>query len=230
MDIQWLLFDLDGTLFDYDSAEKNALKLTFLEHNLEYFDDYLKTYRIVNKKIWTEFEQGMITQEEIKKKRFSILADTLNLSMDAVKFSYDYLTQLSRQVQLIEGADELLKKLQPKFKFALVTNGLTIVQKPRISASAIGNYFSEIIISEEIGYAKPDPTFFDITFERIGNPDRDQVMIIGDSLTSDIMGGTLYKIKTCWYNPNGAQASEDVRIDYEISSLEKLLPILNISL
>jgi putative hydrolase of the HAD superfamily len=229
MEYKWLLFDLDGTLFDYNSAEKNALKMTFQSHIKNYSDEYLDTYRTINKKIWTDFENGLITQKEIKAQRFKILGDTLSLSFDAEKFSSDYLDNLSQQTQLIEGAEDVLGQLHTKYQFALVTNGLTQVQRPRIKSSTIANYFSEVIISEEIGFAKPDQAFFDITFERIGHPPREDVMIIGDSLTSDMLGGTRYSITTCWFNPDGLEAGDDVKIDYEISSLSNLLSILNIN-
>lgn len=227
-DYKWLLFDLDGTLFDYDAAEKSAFERVFSDHGIPCRDHYLGIYREVNHKIWSDFEKGLITQEEIKTERFRILSGELNLDFDSLSFSRKYLQFLSEGTQLIEGAEQILAQAAEKYHCVLVTNGLKEVQRPRISASALKMYFREVIISEEIGYAKPDPRFFDTTFERIGHPRKREVLIIGDSLTSDMLGGHRYDIGTCWYNPGASPAQPEIRIDYEIQSLMELMEILDL--
>jgi putative hydrolase of the HAD superfamily len=226
MNYDWLLFDLDGTLFDYDTAERTALTKTFTEHGITYMDSYLDVYRQVNHQIWSDFEKGLITQFEIKTKRFEILARALDVSYNAALFSKDYLKYLSEGTHLIEGADTLLAYFHSAYSLALITNGLKDVQRPRIKASHIGHFFREVVISEEIGYAKPDPKFFEVTLQKIGNPPSDSVLIIGDSLSSDIMGGTLSGIDTCWYNPEQKKASHDVTVTYEIKNLYQLRDLL----
>ena len=108
----------------------------------------------------------------------------------------------------------------------IVTNGIADVQRPRFDNSEIKRYFEDIIISDEIGTAKPATDFFDIAFKAMGEPDKKDVMIIGDSLTSDMAGGIKYGIYTCWYNPNNTQSTTNINITYEISELNELLKIV----
>jgi putative hydrolase of the HAD superfamily len=127
---------------------------------------------------------------------------------------------------LIDGAEEVLVKLRPDFGLAIITNGLKDVQRPRFARSSIGKYFDVLIISEEVGAAKPDPAIFDFAFELIGQPSRTEVLIIGDSLTSDMAGGAGYGIDTCWFNPTHLESDPNLNVNYEISDLRQLLNFL----
>lgn len=226
MRYKWLLFDLDGTLFDYDAGEEAALIRTFAKHRIPYQPDYLDVYRDINHHIWSDFEKGLITQTSIKKTRFRLFADALKIGIDVTTFNADYLNHLSAETHMVDGAEALIKNLCRRYDMALVTNGLKDVQRPRINASPIGTLFKEIIISEEIGFAKPDQRFFDITFERIGSPPRETVLLIGDSLSSDMQGGTRYQIDTCWYNPGRKEATARVQITHEITSISQIDKLL----
>ena len=226
MKYKYLLFDLDGTLFDYDKAESTALENTFLQFGFSYNSKYLDTYREINHLIWQDFENGKIAQKELKTKRFNQLGKSLSLNLDSSTFSDIYLINLSKGIDLIDSADELLEKLINKAKLYLITNGLTIVQRPRIKNSTIGKYFNNVIISEEIGFAKPQKEIFDLTFELMGNPNKDEVLIIGDSLSSDISGGINYGIDTCWYNPKRNKSDNNIIPTYEIQELKELLKII----
>jgi putative hydrolase of the HAD superfamily len=226
MKYKYLLFDLDGTLFDYDYAEAQALKQTFFEFGIQYEDNFLEVYRKINHAIWNDFEAGKITQEKIKIKRFSELAHELELNYKSSNFSDSYLTNLSKGTHLIPGAEKTISKLSKKAELALITNGLTMVQKPRIGHSTIGQYFKLVVISEEIGYAKPGKEIFDHTLDKLDNPDKKDVLMIGDSLSSDITGGVNYGIATCWFNPKKFKRNEHPKPDYEIESLNDLLHIV----
>ena len=226
MKYKYLLFDLDGTLFDYDIAESTALENTFLQFRFSYNSKYLDTYREINHLIWQDFENGKIAQKELKTKRFNQLGKSLNLNLDSSTFSDTYLINLSKGIDLIDSAEELLKKLINKAKLYLITNGLTIVQRPRIENSTIGKYFKNVIISEEVGFAKPQKEIFDLAFELMGNPNKDEVIIIGDSLSSDITGGINYGIDTCWYNPKRNKSDNNIIPTYEIQELKELLKII----
>jgi putative hydrolase of the HAD superfamily len=221
-----LLFDLDGTLFDYDAAEAEALKNTFLQFGLKYKSTYLKKYREVNKNLWQDFENGKISQKKLKTKRFDDLSQTLNLKFDSSEFSDKYLFNLSKGTELISGTENLLKELCGKTKLYLITNGLTIVQKPRIKNSTIGKYFADVIISEEVGFAKPQKEIFDLAFKMMGSPKKSDVLIIGDSLSSDITGGIQYGIDTCWFNPAGKEIEDNIHPKYIISELSEILEII----
>ncbi len=108
----------------------------------------------------------------------------------------------------------------------LITNGLAEVQVPRFAASSIRDCFAEIVISGEIGLAKPDPAIFDFAFERIGRPAKERVLMIGDNLGSDILGGANYGLDTCWYNPSGTLNGHGVEPTYEIRELQSILGIV----
>ncbi|MEJ2545513.1 MAG: HAD-IA family hydrolase [Calditrichaceae bacterium] len=128
---------------------------------------------------------------------------------------------------MIDGAHELVEFLSDSTDLVLITNGLTIVQRPRIKNSGMETYFKEVIISEEVGSAKPDPKIFDITFQRLGYPAKDKVLIVGDSLTSDMAGGIGYGIDTCWFNANNKDGHNGVDYTYEIKELSELRQILS---
>jgi 2-haloacid dehalogenase len=226
---RWLLFDADGTLFDYDKAENSALANTFEQIGYPFEPQYLPEYRRVNSQIWLDFEQGKITQEKLKTRRFELLFEAINIYPDPQEFSDKYLVNLSNGTYLINGAAEILKALHQKFDLAIITNGLTAVQRPRFGKSAIYPYIKKIIISEEIGAAKPDREIFDIAFERMNHPANEEVLIIGDSLTSDIQGGNNYGIDTCWFNPKQKTNEQAITTTFEIQKLDELFDILGLS-
>lgn len=226
MKYKWLLFDADGTLFDFAQAEKTALADTFIFFKYDYNDNYLKVYKKINSKIWDDFEKGKITAEKIKGKRFELLLQQLEIDHDFNEFAKKYLENLENGTFLIEGAEKLIHNLAPHFKIGLITNGLKKVQRSRLAKSILGNYFEQIIISEEVGYAKPNPKIFEIAFKQMNYPEKNEVLIIGDSLTSDIKGGNNFNIDTCWYNPDKLTPNPGYLINYEIQNLHELQDIL----
>jgi len=226
MKYKWLLFDADGTLFDYDKAEAFALRGTFEALGLGYEARYAEVYRQINAEIWRDFEAGKITQERLRTRRFELLFDSVEIACDPVLFSERYLANLALGTDLIEGAGDLLKSLHGRVGLLLITNGLADVQRPRFARSTVGQYFYDVVISEEVGAAKPDPAIFDVAFAMMGTPSKAEVLIVGDSLTSDIRGGLNYGIDTCWFNPAGKPNGSGAVAHYEVSELNDLLPIL----
>lgn len=222
-----ILFDLDGTLFDYDASEAKALESTFKDFKLSFDENVIPRYRELNARLWKQFEEGTLSQKIIKVRRFEQLSDALDLTFNAEKFSQKYLFHLSEGTDLIEGAREIIEHLSGMADLVLITNGLTTVQRPRIKNSGMEQYFREVIISEEVGSAKPDAKIFDIIFDRLGFPVKEKVLIVGDSLTSDIAGGINYGIDTCWFNPNNSDGNND-DYTYEIKKLLDLIKILTI--
>ena len=222
----WLLFDADGTLFDYFKAEATALVDAFGAFGFDFLPEYAAIYREINDRYWRNFELGLIDQKTLRSARFSELLVSLKLEADPDLFSRKYLEFLSMGTYLIDGVEKVLELLHPEYNMAIVTNGLQDVQRPRFTRSSIGSYFREWIISEEVGYAKPDPAIFDAVFEMIGHPPLDEVLMIGDSLTSDIAGGLNYGIDACWFNPANQQSPPGMDIRYEIGELNQLLDIL----
>ena len=222
----WLWFDADGTLFDYDRAEAAALKNTFHSLTLPFEDAYLDVYRKINHRLWQALERQEITQAVLRNRRFELLMEAIQVSGSPEEMSSTYVEQLSICSELMEGAYEVLQRLHEKSQIAIVTNGLQAVQRGRLEHSAIRGFIQELIISEEIGAAKPGRAFFDAAFARCGHPAKSDVLIIGDSLSSDIQGGVDYGIDTCWYNLTGEVKPENLPITYEIASLAELLKII----
>jgi len=155
-----------------------------------------------------------------------LLAEAIDIPLDPARFSATYLSQLGQNAQLIDGAEAMLRALSGQVDMMLITNGLHAVQRSRFALSPLPAYFADIIISEEVGVAKPAPGIFDIAFEKMGNPAKDRVLIIGDSLSSDMAGGINYGIDTCWFNPDGRARDGQVGITHEIRRLSDLPPML----
>src|SRR6266403_1924142 len=198
---QWLLFDADGTLFDFERAEGRALEQAFGLIGVTFDPGYLATYQRINQALWQAVERGEITPGVVKLRRFELLLEAIGVGGSAAVLSANYLECLAACSELIEDASEVLKVLHGKYRIAILTNGLQVVQRGRLARSVIRNHIADIIISEEIGFAKPAKEFFDIALSRIGNPPIREVLMIGDSWTSDIQGAVQYGIDACWYNP-----------------------------
>ncbi len=223
---RWLLFDADGTLFDYDRAEDFALESAFRSFSLPFEVASAEAYRQINRQIWLDFENGQITAELLRVRRFERLFDRLALKADPAAFSQRYLLHLSQASDLMPGAEALIRQLAGRYHLGLITNGLHDVQRPRLARSPIADDFKLVAVSEEMGVAKPDPRFFDEVFASIGQPLKDSVLIIGDSLTSDIQGGINYGLDTCWFNPAGKPPDPNLPATYEIHRLEELVSLL----
>ncbi len=228
MKYSWLLLDADGTLFDYDKAEALALKATFEAVGCQFEVGCVELYRAINGRLWQAFEQGSVTPDEIKIRRFEKLLEALDIRCDPELFSLTYLSQLAANADLLDGAEETLRILSRVVGLVLITNGLQAVQRSRLERSGIGDLFSDVVISEEVGFSKPHRGIFDIAFRRMNQPDRASVLMVGDSLTSDIQGGSDYGIDTCWYNPQRRPRHIDVCVQYEIEQISELLPIVGI--
>jgi len=221
-----LLFDADDTLFDYGKAEAGALRQTFEQVGVKFEPEYLPTYQQINRQVWLDFEQGKISAEALRTRRFESLFEAIGVSVAPERFSAAYLPNLAMQSELTEGALQVVQALHGKYRLAIITNGLRDVQRPRLARSAIRDYIADIIISEEVGAAKPERAIFDAAFRRMGNPNKHVVLLIGDNLTSDIAGGNAYGIDTCWFNPAGQPRTGDIPVTYEIRRLTDLLEML----
>ncbi len=226
MKYTWLLFDADNTLFNFELAERLALEFTFKAFKLAFGEQAQLAFHEINAAVWHDFEQGKIESAALRVLRFERLFTAMGWNVDAEAFSALYLRSLADQSTLLPGAEQTVRELSRRFHLALITNGLQDVQRPRLAASSIAPFLEAVIISEEIGAAKPSTEFFDTTFEVIGHPPKDQVLVIGDSLSSDIAGGARYGLDTCWVNPNGLQPELELEITYQVREVQELLRIL----
>lgn len=222
MKYTWILFDADGTLFDYEAAEAQAIRATFEEMEEPFLEGYLAAYRLYNGQVWAEFEAGAISALQLRVERFRRMFAAVGISRDAEAFSRAYLFNLGKGSNLITGAEELVKNLRPHFRLGLITNGLSDVQRPRLAASPIADCFDLVAVSEEMGAAKPHADFFDRVFTKIGRLERSEVLVVGDGLTSDIQGGVGYGLDTCWFNPRGIPADPRFPPRFEVRSLAQV--------
>ncbi len=227
MKYEIILFDADDTLFDFKKSEKEAFKNTMLEFNLDYDENYhLKLYSEINAAIWKEFENGKITQEKLKVERFKILSEKLNIKFNENKFAESYIKHLSTASFLYDNSIELIQSLYKQYRMLIITNGLTDVQHNRVRNSIIGKYFEDVVISEEVGAAKPDIKIFQYALDNINYSDKNKVLMVGDSLSSDIKGGINFGIDTCWFNPDKIENTSGLKPTYEITNIMLLKNIL----
>lgn len=226
MAYQWILFDADNTLFDFDRSEKYALEQAFSDYNIPISDEFVKMYHEVNKQCWKAFEEGEMDQGTLRSRRFELFLDKIKVKGDPREMGTNFLRYLADTDFMVEGARPLLNRLLGKYKMAIVTNGLQDVQRPRVRKTGTEHYFEAIIVSEEIGASKPGKAFFDYTFEQIGQPTKKEALMVGDNLNSDIRGGNDFGIDTCWFNPGRQRNESDVVPKFEIDELNHLDPIL----
>ncbi|MBL4933097.1 YjjG family noncanonical pyrimidine nucleotidase [Clostridium paridis] len=227
MKYEVILFDADDTLFDFKKSENNAFKNTMIQFDISYDEDYhLKVYKEINKALWNDFEKGNITQEKLKIERFKRLSDKIGIKFDSHEFAAAYVKNLANESHLYEESTTLVEELHKNYKLVMVTNGLTDVQDKRIRKSSLAKYFEHIVISEEVKASKPDAKIFEVALNYIQHFDKSKVIMIGDSLTSDIRGGLNFGVDTCWFNPSNTKNQSDIKPTYEITSLVDIRKIL----
>lgn len=219
---RWLIFDADGTLFDFHLGETTALRLTTKKHGFEYSRQLHNIYNTISAELWRQFELGEISLLHLRVVRFERLFSELEIDLDAESFNLDFMDALGQQRQLLPGAEGVIRDLSSRFRLLLATNGIAVVQRPRFAHSSIRRYFEDVVISDEIGVAKPQTGFMEEAFSRMGGPQKSEVLMIGDSLSSDIAGGMNYGIDTCWFNPESHDVDGSPKPTFEISDLREI--------
>ena len=226
MSYQWLLFDADGTLFDFEKTAEEALHRTFQDFGEDYDPAFFKLYRSIDKRLWEALEQGTLTRDRLHAQRFEELLARLGVERDAKTIADQYLGHVGEGTHLIEGAADVVAFLAERARLALITNGFAHVQRPRFARAPIARHFEWIVISDEVGVAKPNPGIFDEALRKMGSPDREDVLLIGDSLSADIRGGLDYGIDVCWFNPFACDAPANMKITYVIRELAELCDMI----
>lgn len=221
-----LFIDLDDTILDFQKAEAAALNKTLRSFALEPTPSVCRRYHEINKAYWEALERKEVTREQVLVGRFQTLFAEMNAACDPAAVAECYKTNLGTGHYFLPGAEAAIKALSRKYRLFLASNGTTSVQKGRIASAGIAKYFEDIFISQEIGINKPDKAYFDRCFAKIPGFDRSKTMIVGDSLTSDMLGGQNAGITACWVNPSHKQGRGDIRVDYEIEALSQLEELL----
>ncbi|MDV7694193.1 noncanonical pyrimidine nucleotidase, YjjG family [Pediococcus parvulus] len=226
MKYQNLLFDVDDTLLDFKAAEDQALKGLFKEIQHPLTDDVVNYFRVLNEKMWQRFELGQLDRQTLVNTRFTKLFAHYNEEVDGIRYERIYRAFLTQGHQLEPHAIELLNSLKDQFNLFIVSNGIATVQQQRLNDSGLVNYFKHIFVSEEVGYQKPRIEFFDFVAKTIAGFTPKNSLIIGDSLTSDIQGGTNAGIDSVWFNPALQPNHSTVSPTYQIDDLLDLKEIV----
>ncbi len=223
--IKYIFLDLDDTILDFHKAEAAAIEKTMRVFGIAPTEENRALYSQINKKCWEALERGEITRSALKLLRFERFFSKVGAE-GASRAPAVYEGFLSEGHYFVEGAEALLEALHGKYELYLATNGIAAVQAGRVASAGIEKYFAARFVSEEIGFDKPSPQYFEACFGRIAGFRREQAVIVGDSLTSDIKGGATAKIKTVWFNPQRKPLSGEIQPDGEIASLSELPRLL----
>lgn len=220
------LFDADNTLLDFTRAENEAICECLAARGIRHDKAAVKLYSAINDGHWKRLEKGLTTREALRVDRFRDFLAAVGYHGDPVAMADDYMATLSRQTFLLDGALELIQSLHGHIRLYIITNGITSVQKSRFGGCMLAPYFDRCFISDEMGCAKPEKVFFDRVAREIPDFDPADAIVIGDSLSSDILGGINAGLDTCWYNPKGKPAPKDMPITHTVTSLADIRSIL----
>lgn len=228
MSYKILLFDLDDTLLDFGANEIDSLSKLFQQHGYPFSKEIFQTYTIVNKQLWADYENGTIELQEVLNSRFSKTMERLGSVVDGAVWESQYREHLGNGCQLMKGALEVCQRLSASYRLFVITNGIAKTQLKRLKQSGLSNFFEDIFISQSIGYQKPSIEFFDYVANHIKDFNKKESLIIGDSLTSDIKGGLLSGIDTCWFNRKDQKCTDEIQSTYTIASLMEIYNICNL--
>ena len=224
-----LLFDLDQTLLDFHASEHIALKQIMEDNGQAFTEERYSSFKQINKQLWLEFEKGVISKTELFETRFRLLFRECGCNtdeMDILSINSDFIDCMSRNGVLLNGAADLMQKIKsgmPDARIYVITNGAARNAKGRIASTGLSEYLTDVFISETMGVSKPSREYFDIVKKSIGEPD-ESFIVIGDSLTSDMLGAKNAGLKSCWFMPEGdvSKAVAEYDIDYIASSFDEL--------
>lgn len=221
-----ILLDADDTLFDFHEAERQAISRLIELIGADVTDENIRLYSAINDDWWRRFEKKEVTMPELSAGRFTDFTAALGLSgFDGAELSSSYRRFLGECSVMLDGAYDVLRILSARYKLFIITNGFADVQHSRLARSGIEAFLSGVFISEEIGFSKPSREYFDYVLAHIDTDDKSSILVVGDSLRSDILGGISYGLDTCWLNRRGIDCG-DLRPTYTIASIAQLLDIL----
>lgn len=222
----YLLFDADNTLFDFDAAERIAHQTVCARAGLPFTEENYALYHRCNAELWQDYDRGLCTKEFLLVERFRRYLHASGEAGDPERMCADHIDALGSSAILLPGALALCQALhRAGHRLYLITNAVAAVQSRRFSRSELVPCFEDVFISDTVGCGKPQKAYFDYIFQAVPGIRVDNCLVIGDSLSSDIRGANNAGLPCCWYNPKGAERPGDLRIDYEVRTLEEILPI-----
>ena len=224
--IEFLFLDLDDTILDFHKAERIALSKTLRDFSLEPTDEVLTRYHIINAQHWRRLERREIDRQEVLVGRFRVLFEELGMEIDAGAVMKAYERNLSMGHYFLPGALEAVQSLHKKYRLFLASNGTAVVQHSRLQSAGLYPYFEQVFISQEVGFDKPSGEYFAACFAKIPDFCVGSAMMVGDSLTSDMLGGLNAGMHTCWITPASTPARADIVPEYRLESLTQLEKLL----
>ena len=226
---QYLLWDIDGTVLDFLASEAHAVRALFQKYRLgACSDDMLRLYSEINVRYWEALERNEMTKPEILVGRFQTFFERIGVDPAlAESFNRDYQVALGDHLVFVDHAEEMLRAEKGVYTLIAVTNGTKVAQTKKLRRSGLDRLFDAVFISEEVGCEKPNLAYFEHVFSEAGIADKSRVLLIGDSLTSDMKGGWTAGVDTCWYNPKHSPNRLHIPVTYEIDDLGKLAEILS---
>ena len=227
--IKAILWDIDGTLLNFEMSEKYAICKCFEMYELgECTDEMLAQYSKINRRYWEKLERGELSKPEVLVGRFKEFFERQGLPVEkAEPFNNEYQVRLGDKAFYNDDGELLVKRFKERgIKQYAVTNGTLVAQQRKLKLSGLDLLLDGVFISDVIGIEKPNIGFFDAVWAEIGSYEKDEVMIVGDSLTSDIQGGNNAGILCCWYNPKGYENAEGLRIEYEVKDLREIRKLI----
>ncbi len=222
MNWDWIFFDADETLFTFDSF--SGLQRMFLDYSVTFTAEDFQDYQAVNKPLWVDYQNGAITSLQLQHQRFQSWADRLSVLPGDLNSAF--INAMAEICAPLPGAVSLLNALQGKCKMGIITNGFTALQQIRLERTGLRDHFDLIVISEQVGVAKPHPHIFDYALEQAGNPARSRVLMVGDTAESDILGGMNAGLATCWLNAHNRTLPEGINPTWTVTSLSELEQLL----
>ena len=221
-----LLIDLDNTLIDFNECARHSIMNAFEKLGFDYSPVVFDTFIEENVKIWKRLERGEITKPQLRANRWNIILARLGIEFDGTILEEMFENGVAQGAYAVTGAYDLLDYLKDKYEMYIVSNGFRYVQESRLKIGDFNKYFNNIFVSEDIGIPKPAKEFFDYCFKSLDNPDKTDVILIGDSLSADIKGGNDYGIDTIWFNKNNDPAPSDIIPTYTVEKLSQIKEIL----
>lgn len=222
-----LLLDVDGTLLDFEMSQKMALEKAFEIKGYPLTEETKALYEEINHGLWKQYERGEITRDTVIYSRFGKLFACIGIPDDGIAFEDLYQDLLGSGAYLLDGALELVQYLYTKYDLYIITNGVSDTQRRRLKDSGLDRYMKDIFISGELGVQKPRKEYFDACLANMpASIRKEELLVVGDTLSSDILGGLHAGIDTCWYNPKKLPANPDIPATMEVESFAELMNVL----
>ncbi len=226
MSYDTLLFDVDNTLLDFEANEAEAFQSMMREKGETFSEEMFAVYKAMNGQMWRAIERGEATTSEVLNTRFARLMSKYGRQVDGMEWENCYRSYLNRGIQEMPFVHEVLKQLKEKCRLYVITNGVEETQHYRLEGAGLKPYFETIFISQSIGAGKPSKEFFDYVKNHISGFDAARSLVIGDSLTSDILGGQMAEIDTCWFCREDEELTLEEEPTYVIHDLRDLIEIV----